>query len=126
MSEDKPQTNRERMAAHATQQPCAGCHQLMDPIGFGFEKFDAIGGRREKLELKFYNPQTMTTRKKYKTVAARSRRARRTLADVPGADFSSPKELGTILAARPECQECVVKQLFRYGWGRHELASTGP
>ena len=30
---------------------CAGCHNLIDPIGFGFEKFDAIGMRREKHKL---------------------------------------------------------------------------
>jgi hypothetical protein len=33
---------------------CAGCHNLIDPIGFGFEKFDAIGMRREKHKLLFY------------------------------------------------------------------------
>jgi hypothetical protein len=48
------------------------------------------------------------------------------LSGIPGADFSSPKELGKILAARPECQECLVRQLFRYGWGRHELGVDSP
>ena len=52
--------------------------------------------------------------------------ARGGLSGIPGADFSSPKELGNILAARPECQECVVRQLFRYGWGRHELGVDRP
>ena len=46
-------TNRERMAMHATNKTCAGCHNLVDPIGYGFEKFDAIGQRREKLKLTF-------------------------------------------------------------------------
>ena len=54
VTEDKPVTNRERMSAHATQQPCAGCHQLMDPIGFGLEKFDAVGARRDQLKLMFH------------------------------------------------------------------------
>jgi Protein of unknown function (DUF1592)/Protein of unknown function (DUF1588)/Protein of unknown function (DUF1587)/Protein of unknown function (DUF1595)/Protein of unknown function (DUF1585) len=125
VSEDKPQTNRERMAAHATQQPCAGCHQFIDPIGFGLEKYDAIGGRREKLELKFYNPHDDDDEKKVKTVLL-DLDAHGGLSGVPGADFSSPKELGKILAARPECQECVVRQLFRYGWGRHELGVDRP
>ena len=35
------------------EQTCAGCHNLVDPIGFGFEKFDAIGQRRDKLKLTF-------------------------------------------------------------------------
>ena len=39
---------------HAGNKMCAGCHNLIDPIGFGFEKFDAIGMRREKHKLLFY------------------------------------------------------------------------
>ena len=33
---------------------CAGCHNLIHPIGFGLEKFDAIGMRREKQKLLFF------------------------------------------------------------------------
>ncbi len=40
---DKPQTMRDRMAAHRAVQPCAGCHRLMDPVGFSLENYDAIG-----------------------------------------------------------------------------------
>ena len=36
-------TMRERMAAHRANQPCAGCHRLMDPVGFSLENYDAIG-----------------------------------------------------------------------------------
>ena len=125
VSADKPQTNRERMSAHATQQPCAGCHQFIDPIGFGLEKFDAIGGRREKLTLKFYPKHDDDDEKVVKTVVL-DLDTHGSLSGVPGAGFSSPRELGKILAARPECQECVVRQLFRYGWGRHELGSDRP
>ena len=122
---DKPQTNRERMSAHATQQPCAGCHQFIDPIGFGLEKFDAVGARRDKLKLVFYNPHDDDDEKKMKT-AELDLDAHGTISGLPAADFSSPKELGTILASRPECQECMVRQLFRYGWGRHELGADRP
>ena len=54
VEESKPVTNRERLAMHAGNKMCAGCHNLIDPIGFGFEKFDAIGMRREKHKLLFY------------------------------------------------------------------------
>jgi Protein of unknown function (DUF1588)/Protein of unknown function (DUF1592)/Protein of unknown function (DUF1595)/Cellulose binding domain/Protein of unknown function (DUF1587) len=37
------QTNRERFSAHSSNASCAGCHRLMDPIGLGFERFDAMG-----------------------------------------------------------------------------------
>jgi hypothetical protein len=34
---------RERMIQHRTNQPCKGCHQIMDPIGLALENFDGIG-----------------------------------------------------------------------------------
>ena len=39
-------TMRERMAQHRANQPCAGCHRLMDPVGFSLENFDAVGRSR--------------------------------------------------------------------------------
>jgi mono/diheme cytochrome c family protein len=40
-----PRTIRERMAAHR-QPACASCHQMIDPLGFALESFDAIGAWR--------------------------------------------------------------------------------
>lgn len=34
---------RERLAEHRVNAACAACHNLMDPIGFSLENFDAIG-----------------------------------------------------------------------------------
>ena len=34
---------RQRLAQHRTDPACAGCHKLMDPVGFALENFDAIG-----------------------------------------------------------------------------------
>ena len=34
---------RRRLAEHRTNAICAGCHNLMDPVGLSLEKFDAIG-----------------------------------------------------------------------------------
>ena len=31
------------MAAHRSNPVCAGCHNVIDPIGFGLENFDFIG-----------------------------------------------------------------------------------
>jgi mono/diheme cytochrome c family protein len=44
----KPLTLREQMTLHRTQQPCAGCHKIMDPIGFALENFDADASWRAK------------------------------------------------------------------------------
>ena len=34
---------RERMEAHRKNEPCAGCHKVLDPLGFALENFDAVG-----------------------------------------------------------------------------------
>ncbi len=34
---------RERLAEHRANAACASCHNLMDPVGFSLENFDAIG-----------------------------------------------------------------------------------
>jgi hypothetical protein len=49
-SAGKVLTMRERMAEHRANQPCAGCHKLMDPVGFSLENFDAVGRWRTKDE----------------------------------------------------------------------------
>jgi hypothetical protein len=38
---------RQRMEMHRTNQPCAGCHKIMDPIGLSLENFDATGAWRD-------------------------------------------------------------------------------
>ena len=39
---------RDRMAQHRASPVCAGCHRVMDPIGFSLENFDAVGQWRVK------------------------------------------------------------------------------
>ena len=41
---------RERLAAHRKNPSCAGCHDVMDPVGFALENFDAIGRWRTSEE----------------------------------------------------------------------------
>jgi hypothetical protein len=40
---DKVLPIRERMAEHRENPACSGCHQLMDPVGFSLENYDAVG-----------------------------------------------------------------------------------
>ena len=42
----KVPTMREALAAHRDKPQCAGCHKMMDPIGFALEPFDAVGHAR--------------------------------------------------------------------------------
>ena len=34
---------RERLAEHRSNAACASCHNMMDPVGFSLENFDAVG-----------------------------------------------------------------------------------
>lgn len=34
---------RQRLAAHREAAACASCHDLIDPVGFALENFDAVG-----------------------------------------------------------------------------------
>lgn len=127
VSEGKPMTNRDRLAAHTTNKSCASCHNLVDPIGFGFEKFDAIGQRREKLKMTFgetggerRNPNAKTT-----TVEVELD-TKGQVAGIPNSIFTSPKQLGVVLAGSQQCQTCIVRQYFRYVAGRSDTAADKP
>ena len=39
---------RERLAEHRANAACASCHNLMDPVGFSLENFDAVGRWRTR------------------------------------------------------------------------------
>jgi mono/diheme cytochrome c family protein len=47
-ADGKPRSLRESLEAHRANPVCAGCHKLMDPIGFSMENFDAVGHWRTK------------------------------------------------------------------------------
>src|SRR5439155_25963350 len=48
------------------------------------------------------------------------------VAGIPGSQFSSPSQLGAVLAKSAQCQECIVKQYFRYTAGRLETPADRP
>jgi hypothetical protein len=90
-------TTRQRFEQHATVAACRGCHQLMDPIGYGFEGFDGIGTFRTS-----ENGQAVDTRGE--VLATR---------DANGA-FQGPLELSARLAQSTEVQECFSRHLYQF------------
>jgi mono/diheme cytochrome c family protein len=93
----KPRTIRERMASHRAPG-CVSCHQLIDPLGFALEEFDAIGGWR--------------TQEAGAPIDASSR-----LAD--GRAVNGVGELRAALAARPEAfVQTLTEKLMTYALGR--------
>jgi len=109
---------------HLSSPVCASCHSLIDPIGFGFEKFDAIGARRDKLILTFRGGRKERTKEPATAVLDLDTRGE--ISGLPNSVFKSPRELGRVLAESGECQKCVVKQLFRFAFGRPETAVDRP
>jgi hypothetical protein len=94
---------RERWAAHSEDPVCAGCHQLMDPIGFGFEAYDAIGAFRTHDE---GTPVDDSGR----------------LNDAGELDgeFQGARELAERLAGSDTVRACVSRQFFRLAFDRIE------
>jgi hypothetical protein len=121
---DAPMTNRERLKVHATNAACAGCHGLMDPVGFGLERFDAIGRYREKQTIRF-EPDRRAKNQRPTSVSL-DLDTHGSVMGIADSAFSSPRELGRILAGSAACQECIVKQLFRYAYGRRETSADAP
>ena len=117
---ERPLARRQRMQSHVENPTCASCHRLMDPIGFGLENYDAVGRWRDKEAIEFEVP------------GPRGKPSNKTIelpidgtgeiAGLANSAFSEPKAIGRLLADSRACQECVVKQLFRYAFGRVETA----
>ncbi|MFO0969349.1 MAG: DUF1592 domain-containing protein [Gemmataceae bacterium] len=101
LPEDKAElrgTLRQRMEQHRRNPSCATCHQRMDPLGFAFENYDAIGKWRDK-DGKFDID---------------------TAGELPsGQKFKGPKELRPILLERlPDFRRCLSEKLLTYALGR--------
>jgi hypothetical protein len=103
--EDKPSSRRQRLNAHVENAACASCHKLMDPIGFGLESFDALGKWRNK-EIVFKSELPLETAGE--------------IAGLPDSSFKGAVDLGRVLASSTVCQDCIVRQVFRYAHGRLE------
>ena len=96
-------STRERMRQHEEDPACAGCHKLLDPVGFGFESFDGIGRFRAYDGGRAVDASGML-------VGTR---------DADG-EFDGVVELGARLAESAQVEECMTRQWFRFALGRFE------
>jgi hypothetical protein len=107
---DPNATTRERFSQHSNDASCSTCHKLMDPIGFGFESYDAIGLYRTKEAGLPIDASGEIFGSK----------------DANG-KFNGAVELADRLSNSEEVRACVVTQWFNYGHGRtttHEDSCT--
>jgi hypothetical protein len=92
-------TLRQRMDAHRDNAMCASCHAKMDPLGFAFEHFDAVGRFREK-----DGDEVVDTRGEL----------------VSGERFSDHVELSRVLSDSRQADfvRCVSEKMLTYALGR--------
>jgi hypothetical protein len=96
----------------------------MDGVGFGLEKFDAVGAKREQLVLEFRDKKDDDDEGVHaaKRTVNLPLNTQAYVAGIPNSEFTSPLQLGAVLAKSAQCQECVVKQYFRFQAGRTDAA----
>lgn len=113
-------TMRERLARHLSQgqqsdgsNSCASCHQYIDKLGFGFERFDEVGLFREAYAEKPGVPIDVSGEIKSPL----------NLSDPTALPFQNFAELGTLLSESPTAKACLGIQYLRYAQG-HVAQST--
>jgi hypothetical protein len=96
------QTNRERVTAHTGPGTCgASCHaDIINPLGFAFENFDAVGQLRE-----LDNGKPVDTASEYEFTDGLKA-------------FAGASDLATLLAESPQAHACYTKHLAEYGLSR--------
>ena len=97
----KYKTARERLAAHNQNPGCAGCHKIMDPIGFSFENFDGSGAYR--------------TAENGVTIDSSG--------ELDGVPFTDARGLGEAMRGNRATSSCLVDRITAYALGR--TASKG-
>ena len=95
-------STRQRFAQHEADPYCGGCHKLMDPIGFGFEHYDAIGQWRDVDQSQPVDATGVLN-----------------ASDVDG-NFDGAIDLAHRLASSRVVSDCVSTEWFRYAFGRTE------
>jgi Protein of unknown function (DUF1592)/Protein of unknown function (DUF1588)/Protein of unknown function (DUF1585)/Protein of unknown function (DUF1587)/Protein of unknown function (DUF1595) len=91
-------TLRQKMSRHRTDPACASCHRRMDPLGFGLENFDAVGGWRSHEQ-----GQPIDS-----------------AGQLPGGQaFQGPAQLkAALLSRRNAFARCLTEKLLTYALGR--------
>ncbi|MBL8604014.1 MAG: DUF1592 domain-containing protein [Myxococcales bacterium] len=93
-----PQTLRQRLEQHRSDPTCAGCHNLMDPLGFGFENFDSLGVYRTTDNGLPVDPR----------------------GEVDGIAYRNAREMAALLRRHPRVGGCIARQLYRYATAHKE------
>lgn len=100
-------TTRERVSLQTSPKPCQGCHEMINPLGFALERFDAMGRLRSEEQGKPIDDVG------YFEARSGERRT-----------FRGARELAEILAASEEVHASFVQQLF-HNYVRQPILAHG-
>lgn len=100
---DAEGTTREKYAVHSSLPECASCHDLIDPIGFGFENYDQLGRYR--------------TEEVGQPVDASG--------DLDGRTFDGVQDFAEVLLEEARFRACYVETWRRWGMGTEACADDG-
>jgi len=104
---DPTKTNRERLEVHAKASVCAGCHKLIDPIGFSFEQYDGMGNKNVENNVVVDNNHRPID--SHTTVDLNL--------DFDG-DYADSNQLASALSNSAAVRECFARNMFRASAGR--------
>ena len=95
-------STRQRFITHDQNACTAGCHNVMDPIGFGYEHYDGIG------QFRTMDPDSKTAIDSSGTIPL----------DGVSDTFPDALSLNTLLLHSPQVQTCFSTQWVRYALNR--------
>lgn len=103
-------TTRDRFTMHSASDFCSSCHHSIDPIGFGFERFDPIGKVRD-----LDNGLPIDSSGNLNDLEGLGRGTSLPFATLP--------ELGRAIAASTSAKDCFARQYYRFARGAHETVA---
>ena len=102
----EPLTNRERYAQHTNNPACASCHEVIDGVGFTFERYDVLGRYQEEVN-------AITIDNSGELVVG----------DVKG-ELTSALHLVAKLSNSRDVHDCVTEQWLQYALARNEWGAS--
>ncbi len=94
-SSEEPRSTRDILEEHRVNPSCAGCHNLVDPLGLVLEHYDGIGMWRDTENGFEIDPS----------------------GEYGDTSFGDAKDLAAFLAADPRVTSCIARQSLAYSIG---------
>lgn len=90
-------TMREKITELTRDQACVSCHEVINPLGFALESFDAVGRWRTEENEKPIDASASYTSAEGATIA-----------------INNPRDIANIAVQSPAAQRAFVKQIFQH------------